>query len=524
MFEIEKMGKKIAELRKKNNMTQSEFADALNISYQAISNWERGQSMPDISKLKDIANIFNVSIDDLFDNSDNKIIKKVALGEEIKLQTEDEKKDLLKAAPLIKPSDLDKILENAEVSETNINDEIKKEINEMIKSNFEVNEYETNEEALIENIKVNIINNLDDIIKKALSNCSVEKESEKEKEGKGFESKMDLNWDSYSSQDINEEKKGKIKKIVYEVEKLLAKLPKNFNYRINKENNNNNKESLIKENLKKESKEEKTKDFSFDDIVEISEYTNEETVVKLTKKYIDKNAKFNVSYLEDLCRTINEESLMELILHYLNKDKSNTDKSNGKNTYDKINDFEVILLNLSKENKMLIVDSIIENASKLKLSYFEDIFYILSDEEKDLLLDKLFLKEEKVEFDNIEDILFSLNKLQKQRFINKIIEHNVIIPSDTLEVIASQINSKSTLNLLMNVMKKDESFNMESIEDIICYLNREDRKKLVDYIIKGNFEYDLDFVNSIRDYLSEKSIKRLIEELFSIENWEAEWN
>lgn len=35
------IGKTIAELRKKNNMTQSEVADHLNVSYQAVSKWER---------------------------------------------------------------------------------------------------------------------------------------------------------------------------------------------------------------------------------------------------------------------------------------------------------------------------------------------------------------------------------------------------------------------------------------------------------------------------------------------------
>ena len=39
-----KLGQVIAELRKQNNMTQAEVADALHISYQAVSKWERGIS------------------------------------------------------------------------------------------------------------------------------------------------------------------------------------------------------------------------------------------------------------------------------------------------------------------------------------------------------------------------------------------------------------------------------------------------------------------------------------------------
>ena len=46
-------------------MTQMELADKLGISFQAVSNWERGNSMPDISKLPELAEIFGVSLDEL---------------------------------------------------------------------------------------------------------------------------------------------------------------------------------------------------------------------------------------------------------------------------------------------------------------------------------------------------------------------------------------------------------------------------------------------------------------------------
>ena len=44
MFETVKVGRRIAQFRKKKNMTQFELADALGISFQAVSNWERGVS------------------------------------------------------------------------------------------------------------------------------------------------------------------------------------------------------------------------------------------------------------------------------------------------------------------------------------------------------------------------------------------------------------------------------------------------------------------------------------------------
>lgn len=64
-----KLGQDIAQLRKQNNMTQAEVADALHISYQAVSKWERGESLPDISLLPRIAELFQISIDKLFGNA-----------------------------------------------------------------------------------------------------------------------------------------------------------------------------------------------------------------------------------------------------------------------------------------------------------------------------------------------------------------------------------------------------------------------------------------------------------------------
>lgn len=113
MFEMEKMGKKIAELRKEKNMTQSEFAEKIGISFQAVSNWERGNSMPDIAKLKDIANIFEVTLDELFDNNESKFLKNVARGEEVKIETNEDKEDLISAAEYIKPDVISNITDGA---------------------------------------------------------------------------------------------------------------------------------------------------------------------------------------------------------------------------------------------------------------------------------------------------------------------------------------------------------------------------------------------------------------------------
>lgn len=57
------LGIKISELRKKSAMTQSELAEALGVSAQAVSKWEIGSSYPDISLMPKLAKILNTSID-----------------------------------------------------------------------------------------------------------------------------------------------------------------------------------------------------------------------------------------------------------------------------------------------------------------------------------------------------------------------------------------------------------------------------------------------------------------------------
>ena len=65
MFDTMKFGKALSTLRKQADMTQNEVADRLNLSRQAISKYERGESFPDISILVMIAELFNVTLDEL---------------------------------------------------------------------------------------------------------------------------------------------------------------------------------------------------------------------------------------------------------------------------------------------------------------------------------------------------------------------------------------------------------------------------------------------------------------------------
>lgn len=111
MFDMQHVAKKISALRKDQNMTQMELADRLGISFQAVSNWERGQTMPDIAKLGELAGIFGVTIDELLGNAKHaqvvqKLIREEPVGEEL---TAGEFADL---APLLRPRQAEKLWEN----------------------------------------------------------------------------------------------------------------------------------------------------------------------------------------------------------------------------------------------------------------------------------------------------------------------------------------------------------------------------------------------------------------------------
>ena len=61
----EKIGKFIAEQRKKQKLTQEELASMLEVSNRSISNWENGKNMPDLSLFKPLCEILDISINEL---------------------------------------------------------------------------------------------------------------------------------------------------------------------------------------------------------------------------------------------------------------------------------------------------------------------------------------------------------------------------------------------------------------------------------------------------------------------------
>ena len=60
-----KIGKFIAECRKKNNLTQMQLAEKLNITDRAVSKWENGKAMPDSSIMLELCSELNINVNDL---------------------------------------------------------------------------------------------------------------------------------------------------------------------------------------------------------------------------------------------------------------------------------------------------------------------------------------------------------------------------------------------------------------------------------------------------------------------------
>lgn len=82
MLDKEKVGRAIAQQRKAKGLTQKQLADLLNVSYQAVSRWEHGISLPSVDMIYDIAKMLETSVDFLLNglSGERKIISYMDSG------------------------------------------------------------------------------------------------------------------------------------------------------------------------------------------------------------------------------------------------------------------------------------------------------------------------------------------------------------------------------------------------------------------------------------------------------------
>ena len=102
MFNIAKVGAYITILRKSKKLTQGKLAEILGISHQAVSNWERGAALPDVTLLLDLAKALGTTVDNLLSASqdDFKGFDEILSNIEI-IKTEPEKTEKINETELL---------------------------------------------------------------------------------------------------------------------------------------------------------------------------------------------------------------------------------------------------------------------------------------------------------------------------------------------------------------------------------------------------------------------------------------
>ncbi|MBQ7874436.1 MAG: helix-turn-helix domain-containing protein [Oscillospiraceae bacterium] len=133
MFDIAKIAKKIKETRIAKNMTQGDLADLMGVSYQAVSNWERGNSMPDISKLEDLCGFLGISVGELLgiENKGTAAVEKVIENKEDLSFDE-----IAEVAPIMPPKVLKEKTENAKKKTENFSFSSLSEIAEFLDADY----------------------------------------------------------------------------------------------------------------------------------------------------------------------------------------------------------------------------------------------------------------------------------------------------------------------------------------------------------------------------------------------------
>ncbi|WP_417898011.1 helix-turn-helix transcriptional regulator [Bacillus haimaensis] len=121
MLNTQLIGSFISSLRKERDFTQVELADKVNVSHQAVSKWERGESIPDIGTLVELSRIFDTSVDRILEGGDNGqsriggVVERLSFNEpaaaaDLINQGESDLEGLVSIAPIVKGSLMEKVI------------------------------------------------------------------------------------------------------------------------------------------------------------------------------------------------------------------------------------------------------------------------------------------------------------------------------------------------------------------------------------------------------------------------------
>jgi len=86
MFNQKLFGEKLKSIRKEKRLTQTEAAEKLGVSGQAISKWENGECLPDVYNLKLLGRLYHVSVDSLLETENDRgetVVETIKVGEAV---------------------------------------------------------------------------------------------------------------------------------------------------------------------------------------------------------------------------------------------------------------------------------------------------------------------------------------------------------------------------------------------------------------------------------------------------------
>lgn len=78
-----KIAEQIYTLRKAKGLTQNELGERVGVSFQAVSKWERGETLPDITVLPDLARVLETSVDNILSGGENRLNLKESFAYQI---------------------------------------------------------------------------------------------------------------------------------------------------------------------------------------------------------------------------------------------------------------------------------------------------------------------------------------------------------------------------------------------------------------------------------------------------------
>ncbi|MCL1858385.1 MAG: helix-turn-helix domain-containing protein [Oscillospiraceae bacterium] len=81
------IGKTIKKIREEKNITQEQLAEKLNVTRQAVSNWENGKTQPDIDTIIKISEILEVSVEEII-YGQKKITNEIVTNKSVKIGTQ----------------------------------------------------------------------------------------------------------------------------------------------------------------------------------------------------------------------------------------------------------------------------------------------------------------------------------------------------------------------------------------------------------------------------------------------------